>query len=90
MDTAFPGAAIEKILQHCGFSGLKGGAMNRIENKEMAAEAARYFKEEILEVTPDVPRRDLCNMVDEYIYYQQDDVSRDEAHAVVEETCIKN
>ncbi len=63
--------------------------MNRIENKEMVTEAAKYFREEVLEVMPDIPRNTLCEMVDEYIYYQQDDVSRDEAHAVVEKTCIK-
>lgn len=63
--------------------------MNRIENKEMVTEAAKYFKEEVLENIPDIPREELCDMVDDYIYYQQTDVSRGEAHAVVEETCLK-
>ncbi len=64
--------------------------MNRIEKKESVAEAAIYFKEEVLEVVPDVPRDSLCKMVDQYIYYQQDDVSREEARTVVEQTCINN
>lgn len=63
--------------------------MNRIEDKEMVAEAAKYFREEVLEYIPDIPRQDLCRMVDSYIYYQQSDVTRDEARAVTEETCLK-
>ncbi len=61
--------------------------MNRIENKDMAAGAAVLFEKEVLEVQPDIPRQELCEMVDEYVYYQQDDMTRDEAHKVVEETC---
>lgn len=63
--------------------------MNRIEDKGMVTEAAKYFKEEVLEIMTDIPRENLCEMVDEYIYYQQADVSKNEAHKVVEETCIK-
>lgn len=62
--------------------------MNRIEDKGMIVEAAKYFKEEVLELMPDVPRKELCSMVDDYIYYQADDVSKAEAHAVVEATCL--
>ena len=62
--------------------------MNRIENKEMAADAAKLFQEEVLELKPDVPRKVLCDMVDDYIYYQTVDVSREETHAIVETTCI--
>jgi hypothetical protein len=62
--------------------------MNRIEKKEMAADAAKLFKEEVLELMPDIPRKELCDMVDDYIYYQTVDVSKEEAHAVVEATCI--
>ena len=62
--------------------------MNRIENKGMVNEAAKYFKEEVLEAMPDIDRGNLCEMVDEYIYYQQDDMTRDEAHRVIEETCL--
>jgi hypothetical protein len=61
--------------------------MNRIENKEMATDAAKLFKEEIRELMPDIPRKELCDMVDDYIYYQTDDVSKEEAHAVVDVTC---
>lgn len=62
--------------------------MNRIEKKEMAADAAKLFKEEVLELKPDVPRKELCDMVDDYIYYQTTGVSKEEAHAIVEATCI--
>ena len=62
--------------------------MNRIEKKETAIDAARLFKEEVSELMPDIPRRELCEMVDEYIYYQTDDLSKQEADAIVEATCI--
>ncbi len=62
--------------------------MNRIENKESITGAAAIFQEEVLELQPDIPREELCGMVDEYIFYQQDDVTREEAHKVVEETCL--
>jgi len=62
--------------------------MNRIEKKEIAADAAKLFKEEVLELMPNVPRKELCDMVDDYIYYQTDDMSKKEAHAIVEATCI--
>lgn len=61
--------------------------MNRIERKEEIADAARLFKEEVIELMPDIPRTELCNMVDEYLYYQTDDVSKEEVHAVVDVTC---
>jgi hypothetical protein len=53
-------------------------------------EAARYFKEEVLDIMPDIPREELSDMVGRYIYYQQVDVGRDEAIEVVRETCIRN
>lgn len=62
--------------------------MNRIEKKEIVVDAAKIFKEEVKAAAPDIPRSELCNMVDDYIYYQTDDLSREEAHAVVEATCI--
>jgi hypothetical protein len=61
--------------------------MNRIENKAIIADAARLFTEEVRELMPDIPRKELCDMVDDYIYYQTDDVSKEEAHAVVDVTC---
>jgi len=64
-----------------------GGAMNRIENKGMVADAATLFAEEVRELMPDIPRKELCDMVDDYIYYQTDGVSREEASAVVDGTC---
>jgi hypothetical protein len=51
-------------------------------------DAAKYFKEEVLDIMPDIPRDELSEMVGEYIYYQQADVSKNEAHMVVEETCV--
>jgi hypothetical protein len=61
--------------------------MNRIEKKEMAPHAAKLFEEEVLELKPDIPRKELCDMVDDYIYYQTDDMSTGEAHAIVDATC---
>ncbi len=61
--------------------------MNRIEKKETAPDAAKLFEEEILELKRDIPRKELCDMVDDYIYYQTDDMSKEEAHAVVDVTC---
>ncbi len=61
--------------------------MNRIEKKEIAPGAARLFEQEVLELKPDIPRKELCDMVDEYIYYQTNDMSKEEAHAIVDITC---
>jgi hypothetical protein len=52
-------------------------------------DAAKYFKEEVLDIMPDIPSEELSGMVGEYIYYQQADVSKNEAHTVVEQTCVK-
>jgi hypothetical protein len=62
--------------------------MNRIEKKETAVDAAKLFEEEVRELMPDIPRNELCDMVDDYIYYQTNDMSKAEAHAIVEATCI--
>jgi hypothetical protein len=61
--------------------------MNRIERKEIAPDAAKLFEQEVLSLKPDVPRQELCDMVDEYVYYQTDDMSRTEAHKLVDGTC---
>ena len=61
--------------------------MNRIEKKETAPDAARLFEEEVHELNPDIPRKELCDMVDDYIYYQTNDLSKGEAHAIVDVTC---
>jgi hypothetical protein len=61
--------------------------MNRIEKKETAPETAKLFEGEVLELKPDIPRKELCDMVDDYIYYQTDDMSKEEAHAIVDITC---
>ena len=38
---------------------------------------------------PDIPRDELCDMVDDFIYYQTDAMSRQErTDAIVEATCI--
>jgi hypothetical protein len=67
--------------------GIEGGAMNRIEKKELAPGAARLFEAEVLALKPEIPRSELCDMVDDYIYYQTDDLSRVEAHALVDGSC---
>jgi hypothetical protein len=61
--------------------------MNRIEKKEIAPGAARLFEEEVLGLKPDIPREELCDMVDDYVYYQTDDMSKEEAHTIVDTTC---
>lgn len=63
--------------------------MNRIEKKETAPDAAKLFEEEVREISPEIPREILCTMVDDYLYYQQDDLTKKEAHEIVEETCLK-
>ncbi len=63
--------------------------MNRTVDK-WTMDAAKYFKEEVLDIMPDIPGEELSDMVGAYIYYQQADVSKDEAHEVVEVTCNKN
>ena len=67
---------------------LQGGNMQMIVDKGIV-EAAKYFKEEVLEIMPDIPPEELSDMVGEYIYYQQADVGKNEVHEVVKETCIK-
>ena len=62
--------------------------MNRTVDK-WTVDAAKYFKEEVLDIMPDIPREELSEMVGEYIYYQQANVGKDEAHKVVEQTCVK-
>ncbi len=69
------------------FVGFKGGIMNRIEKKEMAPQAAKLFKAEILELRSDIPRKELCDMVDDYIYYQTNDMTRVEAYAIADMAC---
>jgi hypothetical protein len=61
--------------------------MNRIEKKEIAPDAAKLLEQEVLQLEPDIPRKELCDMVDDYIYYQTDGVSKEEAHAIVDITC---
>jgi hypothetical protein len=61
--------------------------MNRIENKGMIADAATLFAEEVRELMPDISRKELCDMVDDYIYYQTDDVTKEEARAAVNGAC---
>ena len=50
-------------------------------------EAANYFKEEILEIMPDMPAAQLADMVSLYIYYQYG-ITKDEARKVIEKTCL--
>ncbi|HYA87187.1 MAG TPA: hypothetical protein VEI57_09010 [Nitrospirota bacterium] len=62
--------------------------MHRAVDK-WTVDAAKYFKEEVLDIMPDIPREELSEMVSEYIYYQQAEIGMDVAHEVVEETCIR-
>ncbi len=50
-------------------------------------EAANYFKEEILEIMPDIARDQLADMVSLYIYYQYG-ITKEEAKAVILKTCF--
>ncbi|HYA86136.1 MAG TPA: hypothetical protein VEI57_03585 [Nitrospirota bacterium] len=50
-------------------------------------EAANYFKEEILEIMPDIPTSQLADMVSLYIYYQYG-ITREEAKKIIEKTCL--
>jgi len=50
-------------------------------------EAANYFKEEILEIMPDIPVEQLADMVSLYIYYQYG-ITKEEAKKVIETTCL--
>jgi hypothetical protein len=61
--------------------------MNRIGKKEIASDAAKLFEQELRRLRPDIPREELCGMVDEYIYYQTDDLTRTEARTLVDGTC---
>ena len=61
--------------------------MNRIGKKELAPDAARLFENEILRLQREIPREELCAMVEEYIYYQTDDVTRQEAREALPQDC---
>ena len=50
-------------------------------------EAANYFKEEILQIMPDIPVTQLADMVSLYIYYQYG-ITKEEAKKVIETTCL--
>jgi hypothetical protein len=50
-------------------------------------EAANYFKEEILEIMPDIPESQLADMVSLYIYYQYG-ITKEEAKTIIEKTCL--
>jgi hypothetical protein len=50
-------------------------------------EAANYFKEEVLEIMPDIPRDQLIDMVSLYIYYQYG-ITKEEAKKVIAKTCL--
>ncbi len=60
--------------------------MNALETK-WTVDAAKYFKEEVLDIMPDISSEELSAMVGEYVYYQQVNASKEEAHMAVEATC---
>ena len=57
------------------------------KNDMPICEAANYFKEEILEIMPDIAAAQLADMVSLYIYYQYG-ISKEEAKKVIEKTCL--
>jgi hypothetical protein len=57
------------------------------KNDMPICEAANYFKEEILEIIPDISVTQLADMVSLYIYYQYG-IDREEAKKVIERTCL--
>jgi hypothetical protein len=59
----------------------------KIKNDMPICEAANYFKEEILEIMPDISRAQLADMVSLYIYYQYG-ITKEEAKKVIETTCL--
>jgi len=61
--------------------------MNRWENKELIADAAKLFTGEVRELIPDISRKELCDMVEDFIYYQTDGASKEEARAAVDAGC---
>jgi hypothetical protein len=50
-------------------------------------EAANYFKEEILQIMPEISIDQLADMVSLYIYYQYG-ITKEEAKKVIEKTCL--
>ncbi len=58
-------------------------------DEKWTVDAANYFKEEVLDIMPDISREELSEMVEEYVYYQQPDVTKKEVHALAEETCVR-
>jgi hypothetical protein len=50
-------------------------------------EAANLFKEEILEIMPDIPLPQLVDMVTVYIYYHYG-ITKEEAKDVIAKTCL--
>ncbi len=58
--------------------------MNGISEK-WAVDAAKYFKEEVLEIMPQIPREELARMVGEYVFYQQADVHQGDVNRVIQE-----
>lgn len=61
-----------------------------ISKKDMPlCEAANYFKEEILEIMPDIPVTQLADMVSLYIYYQYG-ITREEAKKLLKKPVSEN
>ncbi len=60
--------------------------MERKDDKPVC-EAANLFKEEVLQIMPDIPRAQLIDMVSVYIYFHYG-ISKEEAKAVIEKTCL--
>jgi hypothetical protein len=71
------------------YSNIKDEREIRMINKDNMpiCEAANYFKEEILQIMPDISTDQLADMVSLYIYYQYG-ITKEEAKKVIEKTCL--
>jgi hypothetical protein len=74
------------LLRGKGMTGRRHDEQDR-ELKKLPPTLHRYFKG-ILEVIPDIPRKELCDMVDDHSYHQTNDRKKKEAYAIVETTCF--
>jgi len=61
--------------------------MTTKKDDKPVCEAANLFKEEILQIMPDIPLSQLIDMVSVYIYYHYG-IDKEEAKRVIEKTCL--
>jgi hypothetical protein len=61
--------------------------MTTAKDDKPVCEAANLFKEEILQIMPDIPLAQLIDMVSVYIFYLYG-INKEEAKRVIEKTCL--